>query len=221
MKKLCLSSVCLLLISFTVSSAAPTLTIISVTHTVSGKAGPNSYALSDNVPVSGSAYYNDPVYGPMSASSSAGYFVVNASGWGEGEFFRAYAENEYFLTHSAGVTLSFTGNGQPGHLGGEESRAGFSFYDVTDGFEIDSHLWQAGYSPEPWPPGWSCDFVKFYTIAPSHQYQLRFWAETIAHEGGKFDSMLNASIQPIPAPSSVLLAMIGVGIFADVKRWFR
>jgi hypothetical protein len=98
---------------------------------------------SSPTPVNGSAYweYENDVW-LSTASSSAGYFSVQVLTTGTSPGY-AYAEYTYvFEFNRESVSLSFTGWGETGG-GGWEAMAGFSFYDIISGFEIDSHLWRA------------------------------------------------------------------------------
>ena len=136
--------------------------------------------------------------------------------------FQAYAESTYvFESLSDGLTLAFTGGGTGGGAG-IESQAGFSFYDMTDCLEIDSQSWVAEYGP--YPTTWTLDLEEYYTVNPSHQYQLWIWADSCYYGEGcefGFTSVLNVSVgsvEIIPGPGSLLLGSIGIGFVTWLRK---
>lgn len=142
------------------------------------------------------------------ASSSAGGFSVQASAFGPGDSFQAYSESTYLFECTLGsLELTFTGWGESGGEG-LEAISGFSFYDVTGDFEIDSHLWM-GDPSSYYPSYWIADWEKYYAVDPSHQLSMVIYAE-ISGEGGNYESVLNTKIVNIPAPGALVLADIGV-----------
>lgn len=231
MKRFCLISFFVFLPVISLSDVFANVTITCETHTVYGIAEWDSYSLTDTATVSGSASWPYPV---AEASSSAGGFSVDTMALGgmgglggrpDPPFFQAYAESTYiFEILSDGLTLGFTGGGTGGGAG-IESQAGFSFYDMTDCLEIDSQSWVAEYGP--YPTTWTLDLEEYYTVNPSHQYQLWIWADSCYYGEGcefGFTSALNVSVgsvgsvEIIPGPGSLLLVSIGIGFVTLLRK---
>jgi hypothetical protein len=206
-----------------VSANVSGIDLISQTHHVYGRAGwtdPDTYDYTDNVQVNGTVSGIGMDGYPGSASSYAGDFTVEAFAIGDYASRESLAESTYLFTPTNPVlTMTFTGEGTTSG-GGFEANSEFSFYDITNDLEIDSHYWQ-GSAEVPFQ--YVIDWDEFYTVDPSHQYQLCIYAEAgFGSEGGYYQSLLNVSIttEPIanPAPSAIILGGIGVGFVTWLRK---
>jgi len=126
---------CLLALVIVTHAAHANFTIISETHHVEGWAtsdsGTDSYDLTDNVPVSGSATGMDTYGGLNDAWSSAGNFAVMAEAGAMGSLgSEAFASSTYVFEPDW-HTLRLTFDGTVYTIA-DEAWAGFQLYDITD-----------------------------------------------------------------------------------------
>jgi len=169
----------------------------------------------DGSALSGSVYIDPDTY--ASSYVNALHTAVSSSGWYGGAL--ATAEGRWVFQPD-GHTLNLEINV---FLIWANDQLTIELTDITSGTELYNYNGFAAYgmtqtTEEPlsysfnYPP-----LIEVFSVDPTHQYEMHLYMKSSSNLDGHYRGFVKATV-PVPAPSALMLGLLGSGLVAGLRR---